>query len=92
MVAMQGDPAIPDGPYAAPAHVGDHGDMVTVGEVDYAANDFDPSAILTNGIGSLWKTNHLFRERRWRGGKARRVLRLVSFVGRSYASRVRVTR
>jgi FtsP/CotA-like multicopper oxidase with cupredoxin domain len=36
-------------PYAAPpAHGGGHGDMMTVGEVDYARNGFDPTAMLTD--------------------------------------------
>ena len=41
--------ATPTDPYAAPpAHTGGHGDMMTVGEVDYARNGFDPSAMLTD--------------------------------------------
>jgi FtsP/CotA-like multicopper oxidase with cupredoxin domain len=36
----------PGGP--APAHQSTHGAMITVGEVDYARNGFDPSAVLTD--------------------------------------------
>jgi FtsP/CotA-like multicopper oxidase with cupredoxin domain len=39
--------ASPDGA-AAPAHQMAHGAMVTVGDVDYARNGFDPSAMLTD--------------------------------------------
>ena len=36
-------------PYAVPpAHLGPHGAMTTVGEVDHARNGFDPSALLTD--------------------------------------------
>jgi FtsP/CotA-like multicopper oxidase with cupredoxin domain len=53
MNAMPAAPA-PD-PYAAPsAHSGGHGDMMTVGLVDHAANGFDPSAMLTE-----WDTGTL---------------------------------
>ena len=42
----------PADPYAAPAvHGGAHGDMMTVGAVDYAANGFDPVQLLTD-----WET------------------------------------
>jgi len=42
-------------PYAAPAaQAGPHGDMVTVGEVDYARNGFDPTELLTT-----WETGTL---------------------------------
>ena len=42
-------------PYAAPeAHLGPHGQMMTIGEVDHLANGFDPSAILTDwDLGTL---------------------------------------
>lgn len=41
--------AAPADPYAAsPSQPGGHGDMMTVGEVDHAANGFDPSAMLTD--------------------------------------------
>lgn len=43
------------GPYAVPtARTGAHGAMMTVGEVDYARNGFDPSALLTD-----WETGTL---------------------------------
>ena len=35
-------------PYAANPHVGGHGNMMTVGAVDSAANGFDPTALLTD--------------------------------------------
>ena len=39
-------------PYAAPdGHAGAHGDMMTVGDVDYVANGFDPTTMLTD-----WET------------------------------------
>lgn len=42
-------------PYAAPsAHAGPHGDMMTVGEVDFARNGFDPTVVLTD-----WETGTL---------------------------------
>ncbi|MDO8359742.1 MAG: multicopper oxidase domain-containing protein [Devosia sp.] len=42
----------PADPYAAPPmHGGAHGDMMTVGTVDYAANGFDPVQLLTD-----WET------------------------------------
>jgi FtsP/CotA-like multicopper oxidase with cupredoxin domain len=34
--------------YDANTHVGGHGDMLTVGEVDHAANGFDPMSLLTD--------------------------------------------
>ena len=49
MAAMSGNSAAPPAdPYAAPtAHGGAHGDMMTVGQVDYKTNGFDPTALLT---------------------------------------------
>ena len=36
------------GPQAVPAHRAAHGAMITVGDVDYARNGFDPTALLTD--------------------------------------------
>jgi FtsP/CotA-like multicopper oxidase with cupredoxin domain len=41
-------PDAADGAYASQSHVGGHGDMLTVGEVDHTANGFDPTALLTD--------------------------------------------
>ncbi len=56
MATMSGNPAAATAdPYAAPpAHAGAHGDMMTVGQVDYKANGFDPTALLTT-----WDTGTL---------------------------------
>ena len=48
----------------ANAH-GDHGGMITVGEVDYARNGFDPSNVLTDwdqGVASRWTDGRTLRE------------------------------
>ena len=48
----------------ANAH-GDHGGMITVGEVDYARNGFDPSKVLTDwdqGVVSPWTDGRTLRE------------------------------
>jgi FtsP/CotA-like multicopper oxidase with cupredoxin domain len=48
MTAQAATPAAAEGEgYTTQAHVGGHGDMMTVGTVDYAANGFDPSVMLT---------------------------------------------
>jgi FtsP/CotA-like multicopper oxidase with cupredoxin domain len=54
--SMGTEPEAPAGnAYAAPtAHAGAHGNMMTVGEVDYARNGFDPSVLLTD-----WETGTL---------------------------------
>lgn len=56
MSAMPAPAAVePVNPYSAPpAHAGGHGAMMTVGEVNHAANGFDPSAMLTD-----WETGTL---------------------------------
>jgi FtsP/CotA-like multicopper oxidase with cupredoxin domain len=55
MSAMPAESAVAADPYAAPpAHGGAHGNMMTVGEVDYNANGFDPTALLTT-----WETGTL---------------------------------
>jgi hypothetical protein len=47
-----GAAAEPGSPYTAPSpHGGAHGDMMTVGTVDHAANGFDPTTMLTE-----WET------------------------------------
>src|SRR5688500_5258513 len=45
--AMTAQAAPEADPYSAETHVGGHGDMMTVGTVDHAANGFDPSVMLT---------------------------------------------
>lgn len=48
------NPAPDDGNYAAAPSHGAHGEMMTVGEVDHAANGFDPTQMLTQ-----WETGTL---------------------------------
>jgi len=54
------------GEHRAPANAhGDHGGMITVGQVDHARNGFDPSKVLTDwdqGVTSPWTGGRTLRE------------------------------